>query len=81
VSTITAEPARPSAPAGAGSRPRLSTLYRRLFLAYAAILAAAAIVPIFAPVTISVPVSASQLIGILAGFALMPAIFHLLCIG
>ena len=78
MSTIAPDRTTPSAPVAALPRPRLSTLYRRLFRAYAAVLAGAAIVLIFAPVTISVPVSTTQLIGIAAGFALMLAIFHVL---
>ena len=50
---------------------RRPTLFHRLFLTYAIVLALAAGALIFAPVTISVPVTTGQLAGILAGFVLM----------
>jgi two-component system sensor histidine kinase UhpB len=54
------------------------TLYRRLFVRYAAVLGLAVLALIFAPVTISVPVTLSQLVVLLAGFVVMLGLFHVL---
>jgi two-component system sensor histidine kinase UhpB len=54
------------------------TLYRRLFVRYAAVLTLAVLALIFAPVTISVPVTLSQLVVLLAGFVVMLGSFHVL---
>jgi two-component system, NarL family, sensor histidine kinase UhpB len=54
------------------------TLYRRLFVRYAAVLALAVLALIFAPVTISVPVTLSQLVVLLAGFCVMLGLFNVL---
>jgi two-component system, NarL family, sensor histidine kinase UhpB len=63
--------------ARAGRRGR-PTLYRRLFVRYAAVLALAVLALIFAPVTISVPVTLSQLVVLLVGFVVMLGLFHVL---
>jgi two-component system sensor histidine kinase UhpB len=55
-----------------------TSLFRRLFLAYAAVLAVAAAALIFAPITVSVPVTLGQLAVILAGAALMLIVFRAL---
>jgi two-component system, NarL family, sensor histidine kinase UhpB len=60
---------------GRGARFR-TTLFRRLFLAYAAVLTAAVLVLVLAPITVSVPVTASELAVILAGFAAMLLVYR-----
>jgi two-component system, NarL family, sensor histidine kinase UhpB len=64
-------------PRSAGRRLRM-TLYRRVFASYAALITLALLVLIFAPVTISVPVTRAQLVGLLVGFGVMLAAFHVL---
>jgi two-component system, NarL family, sensor histidine kinase UhpB len=71
------------APHGATVSPRpergtRATLYRRLFLSYAAVLTLALLVLVFAPVTISVPVTMAELAVLLVGFVAMLAASHLL---
>ena len=65
-------------PRDRGSRLRRPTLFHRLFLSYATVLAIAAAALIFAPVTISVPVTSAQLFGIIAGFVAMLVVYHAL---
>lgn len=60
----------------AGAAPSGPTLYRRLFLTYAAVLTAAVGVLIFAPVTISVPIAAIELAGLLVSFGVMLAVYR-----
>jgi two-component system, NarL family, sensor histidine kinase UhpB len=75
------DPQRPrstSATVGPPHRPRLTSLYGRLFRAYTAVLAGAVLLLIFAPVTLSVPTALTQLIWILGGFALMLVVFWVL---
>lgn len=55
-----------------------TTLFRRLFVSYAALVTVAVAVLIFAPVTISVPVALTELAGLLLGFVAMLVVFHLL---
>jgi two-component system sensor histidine kinase UhpB len=55
-----------------------TSLSRRLFLAYALIMAGGALVLIFAPVTLSVPVSTGELTWVLGGFAAMLLLFNVL---
>jgi two-component system sensor histidine kinase UhpB len=64
--------------AGPPPRRRLTSLYRRLFRAYAAVLAGAVLLLIFAPITLSAPAALTQLIWILGGFALMLVVFNVL---
>lgn len=59
-------------------RPSGPTLYRRLFVAYAAVLAVAVSILIFAPVTISVPIAATELVGVLLAFGVMLLIYRVL---
>jgi two-component system, NarL family, sensor histidine kinase UhpB len=59
-------------------RRKLTTLYRRLFVSYAAVLTLALLLLIFAPVTISVPVTLAEVAVLLIGFAAMLGAFHLL---
>jgi two-component system sensor histidine kinase UhpB len=59
-------------------RRRRTTLYRRLFVRYAAVLTLALLLLVFAPVTISVPVKLAELAVLLVGFAAMLGAFHLL---
>jgi two-component system sensor histidine kinase UhpB len=54
------------------------TLFRRLFLTYATVLAIAAAALIFAPVTISVPVTSAELTGIVGGFVVMLIAYYAL---
>jgi two-component system sensor histidine kinase UhpB len=61
-----------------GEQQRLTTLYRRLFVSYAAVLTLALLVLIFTPVTISVPVTLAELVVLLIGFGAMLGAFHLL---
>jgi two-component system, NarL family, sensor histidine kinase UhpB len=61
-----------------GDRRKRATLYRRLFVSYAAVLTLALLLLVFAPVTISVPVTLGQLAVLLAGFVAMLVAFHLL---
>jgi two-component system sensor histidine kinase UhpB len=79
VGTVDSQHAR-STPAAADAPPRarLTSLYRRLFRAYAAILAGAVLLLIFAPITLSVPAALTELIWILGGFGLMLIAFHVL---
>ena len=56
----------------------MTTLYRRLFVAYAAVLSLAVLVLIFAPITISVPVALTELVVLLLGLVLMLAVYHVL---
>ena len=78
-SVSTAIQERPAAAPG----PRVAqahgtTLYRRLFLAYAAVLTVAALLLLFAPVAISVPVSSTDVVEILGAFVVMLVIFNFL---
>jgi two-component system sensor histidine kinase UhpB len=59
-------------------RPARATLYRRLFVSYAAVLTLALLVLVFAPVTISVPVTLAELAVLLIGFVAMLAAAHVL---
>jgi two-component system, NarL family, sensor histidine kinase UhpB len=61
-----------------GDRRKRATLYRRLFVSYAAVLTLALLLLVFAPVTISVPVTLGELAVLLAGFVAMLGAFHLL---
>ena len=70
-------PSAVSAPGSPAARTR-TTLYRRVFASYAALMTLALLVLIFAPVTISVPVTRAQLAGLLIGFAVMLGLFHVL---
>jgi two-component system sensor histidine kinase UhpB len=55
-----------------------TSLFRRLLVAYAGVLAVAVAVLIFAPVTVSVPVTFTELVGILAAALLMLASYRIL---
>lgn len=55
-----------------------TTIFRRLFATYAALVTIAVAVLIFAPVTISVPVALTELAGLLIGLAVMLLVFHAL---
>jgi two-component system sensor histidine kinase UhpB len=59
-------------------RRRRSTLFRRLFLAYALVLGAAVAILVLAPVTISVPTELEELSLVLAGFAAMLVVYRTL---
>ena len=61
-----------------GDRRKRATLYRRLFVSYAAVLTLALLVLVFAPVTISVPVTLAELGVLLVGFVGMLAASHVL---
>ena len=74
--SVDTPPRAPLAPRGE-RRPR-ATLYRRLFVSYAAVLTLALLVLIFAPLTISVPVTLAELAVLLVGFAAMLAASHVL---
>jgi two-component system sensor histidine kinase UhpB len=79
VGTVDSQHARTtSAPTGRPHRPRLTSLFRRLFRAYTAVLAGAVLLLIFAPVTLSAPAALTQLIWIFGGFALMLVVFNVL---
>jgi two-component system sensor histidine kinase UhpB len=67
-----------SATAGPPHRPRLTSLYRRLFRAYTGVVAGAVLLLIFAPVRLSAPAALTQLIWIFGGSALMLVVFNLL---
>lgn len=58
--------------------PGRSTLYRRLFVTYAAVLSAALAALLFAPVTVSIPVTAAELVVLLLGFVAMLGAYNLL---
>ena len=62
----------------AAVRLRGATLYRRLFVPYALILAVAVLLLIFAPITLSVPPTSGQLVWVFGGFAAMLLVFNLL---
>ena len=63
---------------GRADRRNRTTLYRRLFASYAAVLSLALLVLIFAPVTLSAPVTAAELAVLLVGFVAMLAASHVL---
>ena len=54
------------------------TLFRRLFLAYAVVLAVAVAVLVLAPITVSVPTAVEELVIILAGFVAMLLAYRVL---
>jgi two-component system sensor histidine kinase UhpB len=59
-----------------GPRARRPTLFRRLFLTYAAVVGLAVAVLVLAPIKVSVPTALAELAVILAGFAVTLALFH-----
>jgi two-component system, NarL family, sensor histidine kinase UhpB len=63
--------------ADGGHRHR-TTLFRRLFLAYAVVLAAAVAILVLAPITVSVPTALRELAIILAGFVAMLLVYRVL---
>jgi two-component system, NarL family, sensor histidine kinase UhpB len=63
---------------GSSARRRRTTLFRRLFVAYALVLGAAAAVLVFAPVTVSVPIAIGELAVILAGLVAMLLAYRML---
>ena len=59
------------------ARPaRRTTLFRRLFLTYAAVVGLAVAVLVLAPITVSVPTALAELAVILGGFAATLVLFH-----
>jgi two-component system, NarL family, sensor histidine kinase UhpB len=66
-----AQPAPPVLRGTRAARTRRPTLFRRLFLTYAAVLGLAVTALIIAPVSISVPTKASELVVIVPAFAIM----------
>ena len=52
------------------------TLFRRLFLTYAAVVGLAVAVLVLAPITVSVPTALAELAVILGGFAVTLVLFH-----
>ena len=63
---------------GRADRRKRTTLYRRLFVSYAAVLTLALLVLVFAPVTISVPVTLAEVGVLLLGFVAMLVSFQVL---
>jgi two-component system sensor histidine kinase UhpB len=61
-----------------GERRKRATLYRRLFVSYAAVLTLALLLLALGPVTISVPVTLAELAVLLVGFVGMLVTFHVL---
>jgi two-component system, NarL family, sensor histidine kinase UhpB len=61
-----------------GERRKRATLYRRLFVGYAAVLTLALLLLALGPVTISVPVTLAELAVLLVGFVAMLVTFHVL---
>jgi two-component system, NarL family, sensor histidine kinase UhpB len=59
-------------------RRKRATLYRRLFVSYAAVLTFALLLLVFTPVTISVPVTLAELAVLLVGFVAMLGASHVL---
>jgi two-component system sensor histidine kinase UhpB len=58
------------------ARVRRTTLFRRLFLTYAAVAGLAVAVLVLAPITVSVPTALAELAVLLAGFAVTLVLFH-----
>src|SRR3954470_3989116 len=73
---VRAAPAVPERPSRRARRGRRMTLFRRLFLTYAAVVGLAVAVLVLAPITVSVPTALAELAVILAGFFLTLALFH-----
>jgi two-component system, NarL family, sensor histidine kinase UhpB len=63
-------------PSRRGRPARRMTLFRRLFLTYAAVVGLAVAVLVLAPITVSVPTALAELAVILAGFAVTLVLFH-----
>ena len=59
-----------------GRRERRPTLFRRLFLTYAAVVGAAVAVLVLAPITVSVPTALPELAVILTGFVITLLVFR-----
>ena len=55
-----------------------TTLFGRLFAAYAGVLSLAVLALTLAPVTISVPITTGELVGVLIGFAIMLVLYRVL---
>src|SRR4051794_18847138 len=73
---VRAAPAVPERPSRRARRGRRMTLFRRLFLTYAAVVGLAVAVLVLAPITVSVPTALAELAVILVGFAVTLALFH-----
>jgi two-component system sensor histidine kinase UhpB len=67
--------AAPAAPERRGRRVRRTTLFLRLFVAYAVVVGLAVAVLVLAPITVSVPTALTELAVILSGFALTLLIY------
>src|SRR5215212_10762967 len=73
---VRAAPAAQERPSRAGRPARRMTLFRRLFITYAAVVGLAVAVLVLAPITVSVPTALAELAVILAGFAVTLMLFH-----
>ena len=73
---VRAAPAVPERQSRRGRRARRTTLFRRLFLTYAAVVGLAVAVLVLAPITVSVPTALAELAVILGGFAVTLVLFH-----
>jgi two-component system, NarL family, sensor histidine kinase UhpB len=68
--------AAPAVPARRVGRARRTTLFRRLFLTYVAVVGLAVAGLVLAPITVSVPTALAELAVILGGFAVTLVLFH-----
>ena len=73
---VRAAPAVPERRSRRGRRVRRTTLFRRLFLTYVAVVGLAVAVLVLAPITVSVPTALAELAVILGGFAVTLVLFH-----
>ena len=73
---VRAAPAVPERQARRVGRARRTTLFRRLFLTYAAVVGLAVAGLVLAPITVSVPTALAELAVILGGFAVTLVLFH-----
>ena len=73
---VRAAPAVPERQGRRVGRARRTTLFRRLFLTYVAVVGLAVAGLVLAPVTVSVPTALAELAVILGGFAVTLVLFH-----
>ena len=73
---VRAAPAVPERQARRVGRAHRTTLFRRLFLTYVAVVGLAVAGLVLAPITVSVPTALAELAVILGGFAVTLALFH-----
>ena len=73
---VRAAPAVPERRSRRERRARRTTLFRRLFLTYVAVVGLAVAVLVLAPITVSVPTALAELAVILGGFAVTLVLFH-----